>query len=78
MAQIQTQGDVLTASQFAPHLTHRFVVKLAIEENRGIDLNQFEYIRPFAKVVLTPPNPPLIRGGKLPKNRHFPPLIRGG
>jgi len=28
--------------------------------------------------VLTPPNPPLIRGGKLPKNRHFPPLNKGG
>jgi len=30
------------------------------------------------EVVLTPLTPPLLRGGKLPKNRHFPPLIRGG
>jgi|GEM_PF-4939505 len=37
-----------------------------------------QLIRPFATPPLTPPNPPLIRGGKLPKNRHFPPLIKGG
>jgi|GEM_PF-5380267 len=25
-----------------------------------------DIIRPLAKVVLTPPNPPLVRGGKMP------------
>lgn len=44
LEQIITQGDVLTASQFAPHLTHRPVVKLAIEEADGIDVTQFDYV----------------------------------
>jgi uncharacterized membrane protein len=38
-----TQGSILTASQIAPHLTHRTVVKLASDGSESIDLNQFEY-----------------------------------
>jgi uncharacterized membrane protein len=39
-----TKEPVFTASQIAPHLTHRSVVKLAINDNESIDLKQFKYI----------------------------------
>jgi len=34
--------------------------------------------RPFAKVVLTPPNPPLLRGGFYQKHIFPPALNKGG
>ena len=44
IAQVQTQGSVLTTSPIAPHLTHRPVVKLANEDSASMDLSQFQYI----------------------------------
>ncbi len=41
---IQTPGGVLTSSSIAPHLTHRPLIKLAIEGVQSLDLNQFDYI----------------------------------
>jgi uncharacterized membrane protein len=44
VAQVDTKGGVLTASQIAPHLTHRPVVKLAITGSESADLTEFEYV----------------------------------
>ncbi|NEP02982.1 MAG: DUF2079 domain-containing protein [Symploca sp. SIO2E9] len=44
LAQIQTQGPVLTAPQIAPHLTHRRVVKLAIAGSESAELDEFKYV----------------------------------
>lgn len=44
VAQVETQGSVLTASQIAPHLTHRPVVKLAIKGTESTNLSEFEYV----------------------------------
>ncbi|MBD2576346.1 DUF2079 domain-containing protein [Oscillatoria sp. FACHB-1406] len=44
IAQINTQGGVLTASQIAPHLAHRPLLKLALDENRNIPLEPFDYV----------------------------------
>jgi uncharacterized membrane protein len=44
IAQIQTKGSVLTLAQVAPHLTHRPVVKLAIQGSESVDLAEFEYV----------------------------------
>lgn len=44
LAQIQTQGAVLSAPQIAPHLTHRRVIKLAIAGSESAELDQFEYV----------------------------------
>lgn len=44
IARIETNGGVLTTSRLAPHLTHRPLIKLAIDGSESLDLNQFEYI----------------------------------
>jgi uncharacterized membrane protein len=44
LTQITTTEPVLTTSRIAPHLTHREVIKLAIEGSQSLDLNQFNYI----------------------------------
>ncbi len=44
IAQVDSQGSLLTASQIAPHLTHRSLVKLAIAGSEAIDLQQFDYV----------------------------------
>lgn len=44
IAQISTQGSVLTVSQVAPHLTHRPLIKLANSGSELTDLTQFEYV----------------------------------
>jgi uncharacterized membrane protein len=41
---INSQGSVLTAAQFAPHLTHRQVLKLATKDSTYNDLTKFDYI----------------------------------
>ncbi|MCA2811590.1 MAG: DUF2079 domain-containing protein [Microcystis sp. M090S1] len=44
LTQITTSESVLTTSRIAPHLTHREMIKLAIEGSQSLDLNQFNYI----------------------------------
>ena len=44
IAQVQTQGSVLTTSPIAPHLTHRPIVKLANQDSASMNLSQFEYV----------------------------------
>jgi uncharacterized membrane protein len=44
LAMIKTQGNVLTAAQFAPHLTHRPELELAVQDREYNDLNKFDYI----------------------------------
>jgi uncharacterized membrane protein len=44
LTQITTTEPVLTSSRIAPHLTHREMIKLAIEGSQSLDLNQFNYI----------------------------------
>ena len=44
IAQVQTQGSILTTSPIAPHLTHRPVVKLANQDSASFNLNQFKYV----------------------------------
>lgn len=44
IAQVDSQGSVLTSSQIAPHLTHRPALKLAKEDSAEIDLQQFDYV----------------------------------
>lgn len=41
---VETKGGVLTAAQIAPHLTHRPYVRLALDEAKDTDLEQFDYI----------------------------------
>ncbi|GAC1496098.1 MAG: DUF2079 domain-containing protein [Chamaesiphon sp.] len=43
IAQIHTQGSVLTAAQIAPHLTHRPIVKLSTKGSESDNLTQFDY-----------------------------------
>ncbi len=44
IAEVQTQGGVLTASQIAPHLTHRPLVTLAEPGSESLDLAPYEYV----------------------------------
>ncbi|MEB3310545.1 MAG: DUF2079 domain-containing protein [Snowella sp.] len=44
IAQIQTQGGVLTSAEIAPHVTHRPLVKMATDGSETLDFNQFEYV----------------------------------
>jgi uncharacterized membrane protein len=44
IAQIQTKGNVLTTTDYAPHLTHREVVAIANLESQSRDLKQFNYV----------------------------------
>lgn len=41
---IETKGNILTVAQFAPHLTHRPQLELAINGSENKHLNQFDYI----------------------------------
>ncbi|GFE70359.1 DUF2079 domain-containing protein [Chroococcus sp. FPU101] len=41
---INTSGGVLTNSAIAPHLTHRPLIKLAIQGSETLDLKQFDHI----------------------------------
>ncbi|MGK7875885.1 MAG: DUF2079 domain-containing protein [Xenococcaceae cyanobacterium] len=41
---VPTKGSVLTSDYIAPHLTHRPVVKLALEGSESMDLSQFDYV----------------------------------
>jgi len=43
IAQVQTQGGVLTASQIAPHLTHRALVTMAEPGSENMDLADYRY-----------------------------------
>lgn len=44
IAQVQTQGGVLTTSQMAPHLTHRPLVTLAEPGSENLDLSPYEHV----------------------------------
>ncbi|MDY7015043.1 MAG: DUF2079 domain-containing protein [Cyanobacteriota bacterium] len=44
IARVETKGNVLTASQIAPHLTHRPYLQLTLDENKEIQLDPFDYI----------------------------------
>jgi hypothetical protein len=44
IAQIKTQGGVLTTTDVAPHVTHRPIVQLATEGSESMDLSQFTYV----------------------------------
>jgi hypothetical protein len=44
IAAITTEGGVLTSAEIAPHLTHRPLVKLAVNGSENLDLGQFDYI----------------------------------
>jgi uncharacterized membrane protein len=44
LSQIQTQGGVLTTSNVAPHLTHRKLIKLAIEGSQELEPTLFNYV----------------------------------
>ncbi len=44
IAQIQTQGGILTSAEISPHVTHRPLVKMATDGSETLDFNQFEYI----------------------------------
>ncbi|HEY9651725.1 MAG TPA: DUF2079 domain-containing protein, partial [Coleofasciculaceae cyanobacterium] len=44
IAQIHTQGGVLTSSSIAPHLSHRPIIKLTNAGCESADLKEFEYI----------------------------------
>ena len=44
IAEIKTQGGVLTSAEIAPHVTHRPLVKLAVNGSENLDLDQFEYV----------------------------------
>ena len=41
---IKTDGGVLTSAEIAPHVTHRSLVKLAVNGSENLDLGQFDYI----------------------------------
>lgn len=44
IAQVQTQGGVLTASYIAPHLTHRPLVTMAEPGSETLDLDPYGYV----------------------------------
>jgi uncharacterized membrane protein len=44
LAQVPSQGSVLTTAWIAPHVTHRPMVKLAISGSESTDLNQFDAV----------------------------------
>jgi uncharacterized membrane protein len=44
IAEIKTEGGVLTSAEIAPHLTHRALLKLAVNGSENLDLAQFDYI----------------------------------
>jgi uncharacterized membrane protein len=44
IAQIPSNGNVLTTTDYAPHLTHRQAVAIADIESQSSDLRQFNYI----------------------------------
>jgi uncharacterized membrane protein len=44
LTMIKTKGNILTVAQFAPHLTHRPMLELAINGSENKELNQFDYI----------------------------------
>ena len=44
LAQIKTQGGVLTTANIAPHVTHRPIVQLATEGSESINLSQLTYV----------------------------------
>jgi uncharacterized membrane protein len=44
ISKIQTKGNVLTTTDYAPHLTHREVVEITDLEAPSSDLNEFNYI----------------------------------
>ncbi|MFM7579532.1 MAG: DUF2079 domain-containing protein, partial [Microcystaceae cyanobacterium] len=44
IAEIKTQGGILTSAEMAPHITHRSLVKLAVNGSENLDLDQFEYV----------------------------------
>ncbi|MGD2183303.1 DUF2079 domain-containing protein [Lusitaniella coriacea] len=44
VARVETKGGVLTAAQIAPHLTHRPLIKLALDELKDIELSAFDYV----------------------------------
>ena len=44
LTMIDSQGSILTASQFSPHLTHRPILKLATQDLEYDDLTEFDYI----------------------------------
>ena len=41
---VETKDSVLTNNKLAPQLSHRAVIKLALDGTEEIDLTQFEYI----------------------------------
>ncbi len=49
IAQVQTKGGVLTASQVAPHLTHRALVTMAEPGSESLDLLPYDYVLLNAK-----------------------------
>ncbi len=49
IAQVQTKGGVLTASQIAPHLTHRALVTMAEPGSESLDLGPYDYVLLNAK-----------------------------
>ncbi|BFM41221.1 hypothetical protein OLK001_31470 [Synechocystis sp. LKSZ1] len=42
--QVRTSGGVLTTATLAPHLSHRVLIKLAINGAETLDLGQFDYV----------------------------------
>ncbi len=44
IAKVETKGGVLTTANLAPHLSHRVLLKLAIDGAQNLDLAQFDYI----------------------------------
>jgi uncharacterized membrane protein len=44
LQQVTTAGSVLTTGTLAPHLSHRPLIKLAIDGVQDLDLHQFDYI----------------------------------
>lgn len=41
---INTQGNILTVAQFAPHLTHRQKLEITVNGSENKDINQFDYL----------------------------------
>ena len=44
IAQVQTQGSVLTLDEIVPHLSHRKFIRLLSPESPEIDFNVFDYV----------------------------------
>ncbi|MGL5033263.1 MAG: DUF2079 domain-containing protein, partial [Microcystaceae cyanobacterium] len=78
IALIKTDGGVLTSAEIAPHLTHRVLVKLAMNGAENLDLDQFEYVLLNGRHPGWNSSPEVIGKifKKLQENNNFQPIFQ--